>query len=69
MGEAFGAALFIFLGFIFNDRVQETGAALGDTTWAIVGILAAAFLGEKLTWHKGMGVLLIAAGAIVIALD
>jgi transporter family protein len=32
-------------------------------------LLATAFLGEKLTWGKGVGVLLIAAGAITIALD
>ena len=52
VGEAFGAALFIFLGLIFSDRVQETGAALGDTSWAIVGVLAAAFLGWKLFSRK-----------------
>jgi transporter family protein len=32
-------------------------------------LLATLFLGEKLTWGKGIGVLLIAAGAIAIALD
>ena len=32
-------------------------------------LLAALFLGERLTWGKGIGVLLIAAGAITIALD
>jgi transporter family protein len=32
-------------------------------------LLATAFLGEKLTWGNGVGVLLIAAGAITIALD
>jgi uncharacterized membrane protein len=32
-------------------------------------LLAIVFLGEKLTWGKGVGVLLIAAGAIAIALD
>jgi transporter family protein len=31
-------------------------------------LLSAAFLGEKLTWGKGVGVGLIAAGAIVLAL-
>jgi len=32
-------------------------------------LLATLFLGEKFTWGKGVGVLLIAAGAIAIALD
>jgi transporter family protein len=32
-------------------------------------VFAALFLGERLTWGKGMGVLLMLAGAIVIALD
>ena len=32
-------------------------------------LLATVFLGEKLTWGKGVGVLLIAAGAINIAFD
>jgi len=48
LGESFGASLYICLGFIFSDRVQEVGSILGDLTWAILGILAAAFLGWKL---------------------
>jgi membrane-associated protein len=48
LGESFGAALFIWLGFLFSDRVQEIGAIFGDLTWAILGVLAAAFLGWKL---------------------
>jgi membrane protein DedA with SNARE-associated domain len=52
VGETFGAALYIELGRIFSDRVQEVGAVLGDLTWAIVGILAAAFIGWKLFFHK-----------------
>jgi membrane protein DedA with SNARE-associated domain len=52
VGETFGAALYIELGRVFSDRVQEVGAVLGDLTWAIVGILAAAFIGWKLFFHK-----------------
>lgn len=48
LGESFGAGLYICLGLIFSDRVQEVGAIFGDLTWAIVGVLAAAFLGWKL---------------------
>jgi membrane-associated protein len=53
LGESFGAALFIWLGHIFSDRVQEVGAIFGDLTWAIVGVLAAAFLGWKLFFGRG----------------
>ncbi|HWF08029.1 MAG TPA: VTT domain-containing protein [Bryobacteraceae bacterium] len=48
LGETFGAALFIWAGRVFNDRVQEVSSVFGDLTWAIVGILAAAILGWKL---------------------
>jgi membrane protein DedA with SNARE-associated domain len=47
-GESFGAALFIWLGRTFSDRVQQLGAMLGDIGWAIIGLLAAAVLGWKL---------------------
>jgi bacterial/archaeal transporter family protein len=41
-----------------------------DKLSVVFVILAASlFLGEKLTWGKGAGVLLIAAGAITIALE
>jgi membrane-associated protein len=53
LGESFGAALFIGLGQVFSDRVQEIGAIFGDLTWAIVGVLAAAFLGWKLFFGRG----------------
>jgi membrane-associated protein len=52
LGETFGAVLFIELGRIFSDRVQEVGSVLGDLTWAIVGILAAAVIGWKLFFHR-----------------
>ncbi len=52
LGEAFGAALFIWLGHVFSDRVQEVGAILGDLGWAIIGVLAAAFLGWRLFFKR-----------------
>jgi membrane-associated protein len=48
LGEALGAALYIVLGFIFSDRVLELDAALGDFTWMILALLAAAVLGWTL---------------------
>ena len=44
-------------------------APIDKLSVVFVILLATVFLGEKLTWGKGAGVLLIAAGAIVIALD
>jgi membrane-associated protein len=52
LGESFGAALFIWLGHVFSDRVQEVGAIFGDLAWAILGVLAAAFLGWKLFFRR-----------------
>jgi membrane-associated protein len=52
LGESFGAALYIWLGQVFSDRVQAVGAILGDLTWAIVGVVAAAFLGWKLFFRR-----------------
>ncbi|HEX4276668.1 MAG TPA: VTT domain-containing protein [Bryobacteraceae bacterium] len=54
LGETVGAALYIWVGIVFNDRVQEVGAVLGDLTWAILGILAAAFLGWKLLARRAV---------------
>jgi membrane-associated protein len=52
LGELFGAALFIWLGHVFSDRVQQVGAIFGDLTWAILAVLAAAFLGWKLFFGR-----------------
>jgi membrane-associated protein len=48
LGEGLGAALYIWLGLVFSDRVQQVSAILGDSGWAIIGILAAVFFGWKL---------------------
>ena len=44
-------------------------APIDKLSVVFVILVAAVFLGERLTWGKGVGVLLIAAGAITIALD
>jgi transporter family protein len=44
-------------------------APIDKLSVVLVILFATAFLGERLTWGKGIGGLLIAAGAIVIALD
>jgi membrane-associated protein len=53
LGESFGAGLYIWLGLVFSDRVQAISAILGDLTWAIIGLLAAAFIGWKLFFRRG----------------
>jgi membrane protein DedA with SNARE-associated domain len=53
LGESFGAGLYIWLGLVFSDRVQALGAILGDLTWAILGALAAAFIGWRLFFRRG----------------
>jgi transporter family protein len=44
-------------------------APIDKLSVALVIGLSALFLGERLTWGKGVGGLLIVAGAIVVALD
>lgn len=44
-------------------------APIDKLSVALVIVFAALFLGERLTWGKGVGGLLIVAGAIVIALE
>jgi transporter family protein len=44
-------------------------APIDKLSVVLVILFAAIFLGEPLTWGKGVGVVLIAAGAITIALD
>lgn len=44
-------------------------APIDKLSVALVIVAGALFLGEKLTWGKGIGGLLIVAGAIVVALD
>ena len=53
LGESFGVGLYIWLGLVFSDSVQELGAILGNLTWAVAGALAAAFLGWKLFSGRG----------------
>lgn len=52
LGESFGCALYIWLGRVFSDRVQALGSILGDLTWAILGLLAAAVIGWKLFFGR-----------------
>ena len=44
-------------------------APIDKLSVALVIVLSIIFLGEKMTWGKGVGGLLIVAGAIAIALE
>ncbi|MBD0371369.1 MAG: DedA family protein [Pyrinomonadaceae bacterium] len=48
LGEALWVVLYVLLGRLFSDRVQEVGELLGDFVWMIVGLLFAVALGWKL---------------------
>jgi membrane-associated protein len=51
LGEALWVALYVLLGKFFSDRVQELSDLLGDFTWAVLGLVAAAALGLLLFKH------------------
>ena len=48
LGELVGAALYIFLGRFFSDRVIALQAVLGDLTWTLVALAVAIALGWQL---------------------
>jgi membrane protein DedA with SNARE-associated domain len=51
LGEALWVALYVLLGKYFSDRVQAMSDLLGDFTWTILGLVAAAVLGALLLRH------------------
>lgn len=48
LGEALWVALYVLLGKLFSDRVQDLSDLLGDFTWALLGLLAAVVFGALL---------------------
>jgi membrane-associated protein len=48
LGEVLWVVLYVTLGKVFSDRVQELIEILGNLTWVLVGLLAAVILGWKL---------------------
>lgn len=48
LGEVLWVVLYVSLGNIFSDRVGALADLLGNLTWVIVGLIAAAILGWKL---------------------
>jgi membrane protein DedA with SNARE-associated domain len=48
LGEALWVVGYVMLGEFFGDGAEELNSVLGDFTWAVVGLLAAALLGWSL---------------------
>jgi membrane-associated protein len=48
LGEVLWVVLYVTLGKVFSDRVQELIEILGNLTWVLVGLVAAVILGWKL---------------------
>lgn len=48
LGEALWVALYVLLGKLFSDRVQEMSELLGDFTWAVLALFVAILLGVLL---------------------
>lgn len=48
LGEALWVVLYVLLGWLFSDRVQEMSDLLGDFMWMIVGLLLVCVLGWNL---------------------
>lgn len=48
VGEVLWVVLYVMLGNVFSDTVEELTDIFSNLTWAIVGVVAASFLGWKL---------------------
>ncbi|HMF56960.1 MAG TPA: DedA family protein [Pyrinomonadaceae bacterium] len=55
LGEVLWVVIYVGLGKIFSDRVGALAELLGNLTWVIVGVLAAAILGWKLLQYFRSG--------------
>jgi membrane protein DedA with SNARE-associated domain len=48
LGEALWVVLYVLLGRLFSDRVQEMSDLLGDFMWMIIGLIFVVILGWNL---------------------
>jgi membrane protein DedA with SNARE-associated domain len=49
LGEVLWVVLYVTLGDVFSDTVEELADVFSNLTWAIVGIAVAIYLGWKLS--------------------
>lgn len=54
-GEAVWVLLYVTLGRIFSDQVQDLSGALGNFSWVVVGVLAILLLARLLLRQPGPG--------------
>jgi membrane-associated protein len=47
LGETVWVVVYVTLGRIFNDRVQEVAELVGNIAWIFVGVIVSGFLGWK----------------------
>jgi membrane-associated protein len=47
LGEILWVVIYVSLGRLFSDRVQELSQLLGNMAWVVIGITASVFLGWK----------------------
>jgi bacterial/archaeal transporter family protein len=64
----FGALSWLFYFLALRDGSASRVAAIDRTSMVFVIILSTLFLAEKLTWKLALGGLLVAAGAILVAI-
>ena len=56
LGEVLWVVLYVMLGKLFSDRVQELSDLAGNLTWVVAGVLAIIVLGWKLRqYFRGPG--------------
>lgn len=55
LGETLWVALYVILGKLFSDRVQDLAELLGNLTWVIVGGIVAIILGWKVLQYFRIG--------------
>ena len=48
LGECLWVILYVMLGRLFSDRVQDIADLMGNLTWVLIGLIAAFILGWKL---------------------
>ena len=68
ISAVFGALSWLFYFLALRDGSASRVAAIDRTSIVFIIALSTLFLAEKLTWKVGLGGLLIAIGAILVAI-
>lgn len=68
ISAAFGALSWVFYFLALRDGSASRVAAIDRLSIVFILVLSALFLAEKLTWKVGLGGILVAIGAILVAI-